>query len=124
MLFSSSYKILCYGYAITFFPSFYSPSRSNLKTIAMPSMVKSTSLPFKFVASFVIFFITNHLRNHRQIDVCLVELTHMNEPYSLSPLHFLLLHCLYHAMHAIDKINRFKIFRLNKLFQLLYPSTL
>jgi len=68
--------------------------------------------------------ITNHLRNHKQIDMCLVELAHMNEPCFLHPLHFSLPHRPYYVMHATDEINHFKIFPFNWLLQCLHLSTL
>jgi hypothetical protein len=51
-----------------------------------------------------------------------IKLAHMNEPCFLHP--FSLLHCPYHAMHAPNKINRFKIFRLNWVVQLFHMSAL
>jgi hypothetical protein len=56
--------------------------------------------------------------------VYLIKLAHVNEPCFLHPLCFSLLHCPYHAMHAPDKINRLKIFRLNWVVQLFHLSAL
>jgi hypothetical protein len=44
---------------------------------------------------------TNHLCNHKQIDMCPVELTHMSEPCFFHPLHFLLLHHYMQLMKLI-----------------------
>ncbi len=122
MLFFSSYKIFGNGYPITFLSSYYSPSRRQFENF-------SNAFNGNFLTSQVCGFlckliIANHLHNHKQIGVYLIKLAHVNEPCFLHPLCFSLLHCPYHAMHAPDKINRLKIFRLNWVVQLFHLSAL
>jgi hypothetical protein len=49
--------------------------------------------------------------------MCPIKLVCMSEPNFFSLMRFLLVHHPYHAMHAIDEINRLKIFwlKLNSL---------
>jgi hypothetical protein len=124
MLFFFSYKILGYGCVITFLSSCYNSNTRQLENLSNVFNGQINFFSFQFYGLFYDSVIANHLRSHKQIDVSLIELAHMSEPYFLPPLCFMILDHPYHVVHATYEINRFKIFRLNRLLQLLYLSTL